>query len=116
MRALAVTGALAATTVVGCDLNKALEVQPANLIPAVTLEAVLLCLVGGALGLLLGHGGVAAAGPLLLERVGIRVAPEIGALDLWIAVGLVGMGCLTGFVPALRALRVPVAQNLHPID
>src|SRR5215218_4040465 len=39
MRALAFFGALAATTVVGCDLNKALEVQPANLIPAVTLEA-----------------------------------------------------------------------------
>jgi len=38
MRALALTGALAATTVVGCDLNKALSVQPAALIPAVTLE------------------------------------------------------------------------------
>lgn len=38
MRALTVTGALASVTVVGCDLNKALSVQPANLIPAVTLE------------------------------------------------------------------------------
>jgi hypothetical protein len=39
MRALVIAGALATTAVVGCDLNKALEVQPANLIPAVTLEA-----------------------------------------------------------------------------
>jgi hypothetical protein len=39
MRALALSGALATFTVVGCDINKALEVQPANLIPAVTLEA-----------------------------------------------------------------------------
>lgn len=38
MRALAVTGALATVTVAGCDLNKALSVQPANLIPAVSLE------------------------------------------------------------------------------
>jgi len=38
MRALTVTGALASITVVGCDLNKALSVQPANLIPAVSLE------------------------------------------------------------------------------
>jgi hypothetical protein len=38
MRALTVTGALASLTVVGCDLNKALSVQPANLIPAVSLE------------------------------------------------------------------------------
>ena len=39
MRALALIGALAATTVVGCDISKTLSVEPANLIPAVTLEA-----------------------------------------------------------------------------
>ena len=39
MRALAVSGALATITLAGCDFNKALAVQPANLIPAVTLEA-----------------------------------------------------------------------------
>ena len=38
MRALALIGALAATTVVGCDISKTLSVEPANLIPAVTLE------------------------------------------------------------------------------
>jgi hypothetical protein len=38
MRALAVTGALAAMTIVGCDLNRALSVAPANLIPSVDLE------------------------------------------------------------------------------
>ena len=95
---------------------RALGARPGHVFAVVTLEAVLLCLVGGAAGLVLGHLGVAAAGPMLLESVGIRVAPEVGALDLWIALGLVGMGCLTGFVPALRALRVPVAQNLHPVD
>ena len=39
MRALALIGALTATTVVGCDISKTLSVEPANLIPAVTLEA-----------------------------------------------------------------------------
>ena len=38
MRALAVAGALSVVIAAGCDFNKALEVQPANLIPAVTLE------------------------------------------------------------------------------
>jgi hypothetical protein len=38
MRALAVTGAFAAMTIVGCDLNRALSVAPANLIPSVDLE------------------------------------------------------------------------------
>jgi hypothetical protein len=39
VRALTFIGALVATTLVGCDINKTLSVEPANLIPAVTLEA-----------------------------------------------------------------------------
>jgi hypothetical protein len=39
VRALTLVGAVAAMTVVGCDINKTLSVEPANLIPAVTLEA-----------------------------------------------------------------------------
>lgn len=39
VRALAVTGALASITIAGCDLNKALSVQPANLIDANSLES-----------------------------------------------------------------------------
>jgi hypothetical protein len=38
IRALAIPGALAFTALTGCDLNKILQVQPANLIPAVDLE------------------------------------------------------------------------------
>ena len=38
IRALAIPGALAAIALTGCDLNKILQVQPANLIPAVELE------------------------------------------------------------------------------
>ena len=38
MRALAVSGALAGIALAGCDFNKALSVEPANLVPAVPLE------------------------------------------------------------------------------
>src|SRR5690349_17472035 len=38
MRALVATTALTAITLAGCNLDKALTVQPANLIPAVSLE------------------------------------------------------------------------------
>src|SRR4051812_8068608 len=38
LSALAIPGALAALLIAGCDLNRVLEVQPANLIPAVELE------------------------------------------------------------------------------
>ena len=39
MRALTLPAVLAGLTVTGCDLSKVLDVQPANLIPAVTLES-----------------------------------------------------------------------------
>jgi hypothetical protein len=39
VRTLAAAGALTAIILAGCDINKALSVEPANLIPAVTLEA-----------------------------------------------------------------------------
>jgi hypothetical protein len=39
VRVLAAAGALTAIILAGCDINKALSVEPANLIPAVTLEA-----------------------------------------------------------------------------
>src|SRR5688572_29335070 len=38
IRAMAIPGALAVIALTGCDLNKILQVQPANLIPAVDLE------------------------------------------------------------------------------
>lgn len=38
IRALAIPGALTVTLLTGCDLEKILQVQPANLIPAVELE------------------------------------------------------------------------------
>ncbi|MGH9885121.1 MAG: hypothetical protein ACREBE_06315, partial [bacterium] len=39
VRALVATGALLTIPLASCDLNKALSVQPANLIPAVSLES-----------------------------------------------------------------------------
>src|SRR5215212_2661861 len=39
MRLLATSGALATLSMAACDFDKALAVQPANLIPAITLEA-----------------------------------------------------------------------------
>jgi putative ABC transport system permease protein len=95
---------------------RALGARPAHVFSVVVLEAVILCLLGGVAGLVLGHGAVAAAAPALLEDYGIRIAPQVGMGDVWALLGLVGMGGLVGLLPAWRAFRVPVAQNLHPVD
>jgi putative ABC transport system permease protein len=93
---------------------RALGARPAHVAAVVVLEAVLLCLLGGVLGLVLGHGAVAASAPALLEGYGIRIAPEVGAGDLAALAGLVVLGAVVGLLPAWRAFRVPVAANLHP--
>ncbi len=95
---------------------RALGARPVHVFSVVVLEAVTLCLGGGIAGLVLGHGAVAAVAPTLLEQFGIRIAPAVGALDFYALAAFVGMGAVTGLLPAWRAFRVPVAENLHPID
>lgn len=95
---------------------RALGARPWHVASVVVLESVFLCVGGGIVGLLAGHGWVAAVAPMLLDRFGIRIVPEFGAYDLVGLLALVGMGALVGLLPAWRAFRVPVAENLHPID
>lgn len=95
---------------------RALGARPAHVFSVVVLEAVLTALLGGVAGLALGHVGVAAAAPYLLETVGVLIGPALGMLDAGVLGGLVVLGALAGVLPAWRALRTPVAENLHPID
>ena len=95
---------------------RALGARPGHVFSIVVTEAVLTALLGGAVGLVLGHVGVAAAAPYLLEQVGVLIGPGPGPLDAIVLASLVVLGALAGVLPAWRALRTPVAENLHPID
>jgi putative ABC transport system permease protein len=95
---------------------RSLGARPAHVFSVVILEAVLMCVLGGIVGVALGHAGVAVASPLLLEKIGVRVGPAVGGFDALLVAGLAVIGVLAGLVPAWSALRTPVAKNLHPID
>ncbi|HVG95258.1 MAG TPA: FtsX-like permease family protein [Planctomycetota bacterium] len=97
---------------------RALGARPRHVVSVVVLESVVTCLAGGLLGLVLGHAAVAASAPLLLEKVGIRItaAPLGFGLYALVAGGLLVLGLLAGALPAWRAFRTPVAENLHPVD
>jgi putative ABC transport system permease protein len=97
---------------------RALGARPRHVVSVVVLESVLTCLVGGLAGLALGHAAVAASAPLLLEKVGIRITAAPLGWELYAAVagGLLLLGVLAGALPAWRAFRTPVAENLHPTD
>jgi putative ABC transport system permease protein len=95
---------------------RALGARRAHVFAVVTIEAVVLCVAGGVAGLLLGHGALAAAAPMLVERFGVRVSAAPTAFDLQVLAGLVVMGLVVGLLPAWRAFRVEVARHLHPVD
>lgn len=92
---------------------RALGARPAHVFGLILLEALILCLLGGAFGLLLGHGGVAAMAPTLLESYGVRVQVGVSSYDLQVLGALFVLGLLAGLLPAWRGLTTPVADNLQ---
>jgi putative ABC transport system permease protein len=95
---------------------RSLGARPAHVFGVLVVEGALLCVAGGLAGVALGEGGVAAASPWLLDLAGVRVGPSLGLLDLWALGAAMALGAVAALLPAWRALRVPVAANLHPVD
>lgn len=76
-------------------------------------ESLLLCLGGGILGLLMGHGLVVVAAPFIESQAGIMVNPwSFDVMELVLFPVLIGMATLVGFLPGLTAYRTDVADSL----
>lgn len=79
----------------------------------ICLEAGLIGLAGALLGWLAGHALAAAASEALRQRLGEGI--DWWSVDRWEAAylaGVVVLATLAGLVPALKAYKTPVAQNL----
>lgn len=77
-------------------------------------ESLLLCVGGGILGLLMGHGLVVIAAPFVESQAGIIVNPwKFDAMELVLFPVLIGMATLVGFLPGLTAYRTDVADSLN---
>lgn len=79
----------------------------------VLAESALLCVGGGIIGWLVGHGLAITASPWVIRQTGLLINPW--ALNSWEAVlfpVLVGLAALVGFLPALTAYRTNVAEAL----
>lgn len=94
---------------------RALGARRGTIFAIIVLEAVTICAVGAAAGIVGGHGIVAAANSALHRVSGFTVAPlAFQPIELAVIGGCVLLGALSGLGPAMQAYRTAVAENLAP--
>lgn len=95
-------------------LLRALGSGPGRLLRMVLVEATLLGLVGGVLGLIIGRVAAGFAARIVAEGGGPAIAlPHLGASELYILLAAVALALLAALVPALAAYRLRPAQVLR---
>ena len=92
---------------------RALGASRKAVMAVILVESILLSLLGGLLGLLLGHGVMAMASPIVENYTGITVkAWQFTWQELLLVPALVTFATLVGFLPALSAYRTDVGKTL----
>jgi putative ABC transport system permease protein len=92
---------------------RALGARRQTVFSIVLAESILLCFAGGLLGLLLGHGLVFLAAPIVEERSGILIDPfAFEPIELVLLPVLIVLASIVGFVPGMTAYRTDVAKAL----
>ncbi len=94
-------------------IMRALGASRTTVLTIVLSESILLCFCGGVLGILLGHGLVFAAAPIVQARSGLLLDPfAFEQVELVLLPVLIVLASLVGFIPGLTAYRTDVAQTL----
>lgn len=94
-------------------IMRALGARRETVFAIILAESALLCVVGGVIGLLLGHGLVAIASPIIERRADILVSPlAFEPLEFVLFPILILIGSLIGFLPGMAAYRTDVASAL----
>jgi len=98
-------------------LFRALGATRNTVMGLVISEALIISLLGGVLGLALGHWLIGAGAHFIKVETGVGfTAGYISLIDWLIIPGAVLLGFLAGLVPGLQAYRLGVLQNLSPMS
>ena len=94
-------------------IMRALGARRQTVFSIILAESIMLCFGGGVLGLLLGHGLVFIAAPIVEARSGFLLNPfAFEPMELVLLPSLIVLASLVGFIPGLTAYRTDVARTL----
>ncbi|HWL09209.1 MAG TPA: FtsX-like permease family protein, partial [Planctomicrobium sp.] len=80
----------------------------------ILLESLLLCVLGGLVGMAIGHGLVFIAAPIIEARSGLLIDPfQFDLMELVVIPVLIGMAMLVGLLPGMSAYNTDVAEALQ---
>jgi putative ABC transport system permease protein len=95
-------------------IMRALGARRQTVMLIILMEAVLLCLAGGILGILLGHGLVAVGSPIIEARAGLLIDPAaFNPLELIVLPLMIGLAIIVGIIPGMTAYQTDVAEGLQ---
>jgi len=94
-------------------IMRALGAQRRTVFSIILAESILLCFGGGILGILLGHGLVFAAAPIVQQQTGLLINPfAFEEIEFVLLPALIALASAIGIVPGLSAYRTDVARAL----
>ncbi len=94
-------------------IMRSLGARRAQILTIITGEAALLSFFGALLGLVLCHGAAYALQDLVEDLTGVFLDwAQLRPWELWLLVGVTGIGALAGLAPAVKGSMTQVADNL----
>ena len=96
---------------------RALGARRRTIFSAVVLEAVAIAAIGMALAFAVHVAILTAVAAVVRSQTGVVLDPWApNAVMIWAPIGMIGLAALAGLVPAWKAYRTPVAENLAPVS
>jgi putative ABC transport system permease protein len=92
---------------------RALGASRVTVMLIILMESILLSLMGGAFGLLLGHGAIWLFSPMIADWTGVVIGLlQFQLPELILIPGLILLASAVGYLPAMSAYRTDVAKSL----
>lgn len=96
-------------------IMRALGARQTTVFAMIVLEAAAIATLGMIASFLVYGAITTTAASLMRAQTGVVLDPfAFNAVMLWAPAALIGLAALAGLVPAIKAYRIPVAENLSP--